>query len=177
MKNKINQLLGLLLICFLFVNCSESENEDCTKTITIPQFYIVNGQTYSYDTTQEVPCDLPDIEEPQQIDSPPELENFMYEIIQFEFISDTGNNTSRLQFEIKLINNNNVSVNGFPYLTIKSDGLEFSTSYSSEATEPCLRLPANSFCIMTFDKEFPIDPNLGTPSSMELLEVVYYLTN
>ncbi len=175
MKNKVDQLLVLLLICFLLVNCSENGDEDCTKTITIPQFYIVNGQTYSYDTTQEVPCHLPDIEEPQQIDSPPVLENFTYEVIKFEYTPDTGNNTSRLQFEIKLINNNNISVNGFPYLTIKSDGLEFSTSYSSTANEPCLSLPANSFCIMTFDQESSLD--LGAPNSMELLNVIYYLTN
>ncbi|SEB76444.1 hypothetical protein SAMN04489761_1700 [Tenacibaculum sp. MAR_2009_124] len=175
MKNKVRNLIGPLLICFLFINCSENGSEDCTKTITIPQFYMVNGQTYNYSTTQEVPCDLPDIQEPQQIDLPPQLESFTYEIIRFEYTPDTGNNTSRLQFEIKLMNNSDANVNGFPYLTIKSDGLQFSTSYSSSASEPCLSLAANSFCTMTFDTESSLD--LGAPTSMELLDIVYYLTN
>jgi len=50
MKNK---LLLLFLIIVLLYGCKSSDEEDCTKIITIPRFYIVNNQSYRYDTTQK----------------------------------------------------------------------------------------------------------------------------
>lgn len=164
-----------IIITLLFFGCG-SNNDDCTKTIIIPQFYYVNNQSYSYNTTQEVPCDFPEPNEPE-LTTPPTLENFTYEVLNFTFTPDTGNNTSRLQFEIKLNNNNNYSVTGVPILTLVSNGtLEFSTNYySNNASIPCFGIDANSYCILTYDKEESLDS--GTLNSLTLKNVKYYLTN
>jgi hypothetical protein len=104
------------------------------------------------------------------------LENFTYEVLNFTFTPDTGNNTSRLQFEIKLNNNNNYSVTGVPILTLVSNGiLEFSTSYSNDASIPCFGIDANSHCILTYDKEESLD--YGAANSLTLKNVKYYITN
>ena len=162
-----------LLTIVLFI-CSCSSNDNCVKTITIPQFYLINNQSYSYDITQEVPCDVEELNEPLNI-APPKLENFSYEILVFEYTPDTGNNTSRLQMEIKLINSNNFKVKGFPYFTIKTDDLEFSTNYSSLATSSCLELNANSNCVFNLDLEESLD--LGILNNPQLINVEYILTN
>lgn len=134
--NKISKLSLVFISSILISKCSS--NDDCMKTIVVPQFYYVNGQTYSYDRTLEVSCDTPEIESPQEIE-PPILDSFSYEVLSFNFISDTGNETSRLQFEIKLYNNNDWAVEGIPILTMKADNLEFSGSYSNNSKSPCYR--------------------------------------
>ena len=166
--------LLFILITVLFFSCGS--NDDCMKTIIIPQFYYVNNQSYSYNTTQEVPCDFPEPNEPE-LTTPPLLENFTYEVLNFTFTPDTGNNTSRLQFEIKLNNNNNYSVTGVPILTLVSNGvLEFSTNYySNYASIPCFGIDANSYCILTYDKEESLGS--GELNSLTLKNVKYYLTN
>ena len=170
---KINVPL-LFLILVLVSGCKSSDDEDCTKTITIPQFYIVNNQSYSYDITQEVPCNFPEPSVPQLIE-PPELENFTYEIVNFTFIADTGNNTSRLQFEIKLNNPNDYSAKGVPILTINADGLESSRSFSNDASIPCFDISANSHCILAYDQESSLDS--GLINSIELIDIKYLLTD
>lgn len=164
----------LLLLIILLNGCVSSNEDDCIKTITIPQFYLVNNQLYRYDVTQEVPCDFPEPSDPELIE-PPELESFTYEVLKFEFTPDTGNNTSRLQFEIKLNNPNEFSVKGVPIITINSDGLVSSGSFSNEASIPCYGIDANSYCTITYDRESSLD--LGLINSIELINVKYLLTN
>lgn len=163
----------LIFVTFISVGCP-SDDDDCIKTITIPQFYIVNNQTYSYDTTMEVPCDFPEPTTASQIE-PPLMENFSYEVLNFEYTPDTGNNTSKLKFEIKINNSNNFVVKGFPVLTIDFDGLEISGSYSNNASIPCNQIDANSSCILTYEKEDSLD--LGVVNSVNLIAVNYYLIN
>ncbi|SDS61389.1 hypothetical protein SAMN04515667_2571 [Formosa sp. Hel1_31_208] len=172
----IFKFLCIAIFSCALVACSSSDDstEDCTKTITIPQIYFVNNQSYNYDISQEVPCDFPEPEDAVVVE-PPTLDNFNYQVLSFVFTPDTGNNTSRLQFEIQLNNPNDFVANGVPILTISSDELEFSGSYSNNAAVPCYQIDANSNCILTFDMEESLD--LGAPSSVELLDVVYYLTN
>ncbi|SNR57764.1 RNA polymerase II transcription elongation factor [Lutibacter agarilyticus] len=172
MKNFIKHFIVLITFISLF-GCP-SDDDDCMKTITIPQYYISLGQSYSYDTTLEVPCDFAEPEEPQLIE-PPILENFSFEILNFNFTPDTGNNTSRLQFQIKLNNSNNYSINGVPIITMNSDGLEYSGSFSKDASVPCYQIDANSDCILTYDKESSLD--LGIINSIQIIKVAYYLTN
>lgn len=172
MKNLLKFSL-LLAISLTIFNCG-SKDDDCTKIITIPQFYYANNQTYSYDIEQEVDCDFPEPSDPELIE-PPILENFTYDVISFVYTPDTGNNTSRLQFEIQLNNNNIYSVEGVPILTINSDGLQFSGSYSNLASTPCYAIAANSSCNLTVDIEESL--NVGAASTFELLDVSYYLTN
>ena len=143
------------------------------KTIVIPQFYTVNNQSYSYDITQEVSCDTPEPTAPKQIE-PPQLENFSYEVLKFEFTPDTGNNTSRLQFEIKINNSNDHAVSGVPVLTVDVDGLQQSASFSNYASIPCYEIAANSSCILTYDREESRD--IAIVESFELLDVRYYVT-
>ena len=173
--NRLFKYLLILIVSILFFSCqSDDGNDDCTKTITIPQYYIVNNQTYSYDTTLEVPCDFPEPEEPELIE-PPLLENFTYDVLNFNFTPDTGNNTSRLQFEIQLNNANDYTANGVPILTINTDGLEFSGSFSNNASNPCFQIDDNSSCILAYDVEESLD--IGIINSVELVTVEYYLIN
>ena len=170
---KIKVLL-LSLTIVLLSGCKSSDDEDCTKTITIPQFYLVNNQSYSYNITQEVSCDFPESSVPELI-KPPKLENFTYEVLNFTFTPDTGNNTSRLQFEIKLNNSNDYSTRGVPILTTNADGLESSGSFSNGASISCFEIDANSHCILTYDQESSLD--LGIINSIQLINVQYLLTN
>ncbi|WP_052467027.1 hypothetical protein [Psychroserpens damuponensis] len=165
-------LIAIIYVLFLF-SCG-SNDDDCTKIITIPQTYFAGNQYYTYDITQEVSCDFPEPEDAVTIE-PPRLENFTYEILFFTYTPDTGNNTSRLEFEIKLNNNNGYAVEGVPILTINSDGLVHTGSYSNNASVPCYSINANSSCILTFEAEDSLD--LGASNTVELLNVEYFLTN
>lgn len=173
MKKALKNSL-LLLTLIVLVGCASSDDSDCMKTITIPQYYFVNNQSYSYDITQEVPCDFPEPTVAELIEAPA-LENFSYEVIKFEFTPDTGNNTTRLEFEIKLNNPNDYAASGVPILTLNTDGLETTSSFSNNASVPCLEIAANSHCILTFNQENSLD--LGLIDSIELVNVDYYLIN
>lgn len=161
------------LLILIFSACTPS-NDDCTKTIQIPQIYVINNQSFYYDISQEVACDFPEPQNAIMIE-PPVFENFTYEVLSFIYTPDTGNNTSRLQFEIKLINNSSNSVTGFPMFTLQSDAIQFSTNYSDYISPPCNTLAANSSCTVTLDLEESRD--IGFANTVELLNVEYYLTN
>ncbi|WP_338359430.1 hypothetical protein [Yeosuana marina] len=166
-----------IVALFLFLVCCSSK-DNCTKTIIVQYESTIYGQlgtTYIPEITQEVPCDLPEPETVQPIGEGNVLNNFSYDVINFVFTPDTGNNTSRLQFEIKLNNENNFIVRGDPILTINSDNIQFSKSYSADATSVCNEIQANSSCILIYDKETPIDVNLGIPNKFELVSVKYIL--
>ena len=157
---KYKAILNLLFVLFLCFNCSSSdENEDsiqsCTKTITLPQFYILDGAE---------PTDAEQIE-------PQKLEDFSYDVIQFEYTQDTGNNTSRLQFEIQLNNLSDQPVEGIQRITINSDNIQFSTNYGINS---CTSIDANSSCVITYDVEEP--HSTGISNTFELIDVEYYLT-
>lgn len=167
-----------IVVLFLFLFCCSSSKDDCTKTIIVQYESTIYGQlgtTYIPEITQEVPCDFPEPEAVQPIGEGNVLSNFSYDVINFVFTPDTGNSTSRLQFEIKLNNKNNFIVRGNPILTVNSDNLQFSASYSADATSACHEIQANSSCILIYDKETPIDINLGTPSKFDLVSVNYIL--
>tara|TARA_B100001057_G_scaffold5166_1_gene4719 strand:+ start:65478 stop:66017 length:540 start_codon:yes stop_codon:yes gene_type:complete len=179
LKKTVNFLLKKLkIICLIipvitFFGCS-SEDE-CTKTITLQQVYLVGNQYYYNDIEQEVPCNFPEPEDPEVID-PPLLENFSYEILSFNYEPDTGNNSSLLQFEIQLNNNNDFDVNGIPYFTVFTN-IEFSTAnYVNDASNSCLEIPANSNCIFTYNVEEPIT-SVGVSDNFEILNVEYIITN
>lgn len=171
------RVLSVLALSFFIISsCSENNDDDCTKTITIPQIYFVNNQSYNYDIEQDVPCDFEEPTEPE-ITDPPELENFSYEVLKFLFTPDTGNDTSRLEIEIVLDNNNNYDVTGVPVFTTSSGGLQGTGSgYVNDASQPCLSISANASCIFIYDVE---ESNIAIPpdTTIELLDVKYYLTN
>ena len=162
----------LLSLAFILLACS-SDDSDCTKIITIPQFYIVNNQSYTNNITQEVPCDFPEPTVAEMI-QPPELENFNFEVLSFTFTPDTGNNTSRLQFEIQLNNPNSEAVSGIPFLTLNINGIESIRVFSENVNTPCFSISANSNCILAYDEQSSLDQGIN---SIQLVDVNYYLTN
>ncbi|KQC34647.1 hypothetical protein AAU57_12755 [Nonlabens sp. YIK11] len=151
-----------------------SSDDDCTKSISIPQVYFVGNQSYTTNTTQEVPCSFP---EPTalQVVEPPYLEGFTYEIIFYEFTPDTGNNTSRLRFEIKLNNNSDRDVTGLPITTIRTGDITGTGPiFLNVATTTCPSIPANSSCLFTADFEESL--NFGNTSPGEIIDIQYLLT-
>ncbi len=167
--------LGVILSLLFLFSCSSGN--DCNKTIIVQYQQTINGPsgvTFIPELTQEVPCDFP---EPELIDpnlaQGSELENFSYEVLSFNYVADTGNNTSLVQIKIKLNNNNNFIAKGRPILTIATDNLEFSSSYTTDATVKCNEIEANSSCTFTVDKEYPIQPNIIPSSKFELVSVIY----
>lgn len=165
------KVLSIFLI-LIFVSCSSDENQDdCVKTISIPQVYVINNQSYYNYSTLEVPCNFDEPTDVVQIE-PPILEDFSYSVIYFEYISDTGNNSSRLQYEIQLNNLSNQTVQGVPYITFLADGIQSSSVVS---TSSCLTLEAYSSCTIIEDSETSHD--LGIISSIEFIDLKYYLTN
>ena len=174
MKYKIKYVL---IIACLALACS-SKNDNCKKEIIVQyETTITNpsGTIYIPEVVQEVPCDYPEPADARPISDSGMLKNFTYEVINFTFTPDTGHNTSRLQFEIKLNNLNNFKVYGTPILTSVSNGLQIKGSYSNNAFSPCNSIGANSSCTFVFDHEDSLD--LGIVNSIELINVEYFVGN
>lgn len=104
-------------------------------------------------------------------DTPVALKAVTYEVLLFKFTPDTGNNSSRLQYEIKFTNPNAIPINGFHRITTNADGL-VSTSISSNHS-PCYAIDANSACTLSFDAEDSF--NIGRVNAIELVLVEYIL--
>lgn len=98
-----------------------------------------------------------------------ELQDVTYEVILFEFTPDTGNNTSRLRYEIKLSNPNDTEITGFHKITMNIDGL-ISSNIATDSS-PCYLIGANSDCTISFDEEESFD--IGMINSIELVSVEY----
>lgn len=167
----LKKSLSSLLVIILFA-CQAEQEDDCLKTIVIPQFYLVNNQSYSYDTTLEVPCDFEEPTVAKQID-PPFLENFSYEVLSFTFTPDTGNNTSRLVYEIKMTNPNNYAIKGFPYITLSIDGLHSSSSPKGLNGTFCSEMQPNETCLISYSQESNLD--IGLINDIKLIDVQYIL--
>lgn len=165
--------IKLLLIVMSTIVFGCSSTEDCTKTIIIPSQTIItpSGSSFIPETNAVVPCDY--IVTPIQEQLP--LQNFSYEVLNFEFIPNTGNNTNRLKFDIKLNNLNNFIINGFAYITLNVDGTVSSSGFLNGAISSCGQINPNSSCIFSFDKESSLD--LGFIQSVQLVNVKYYLAN
>mgnify|MGYP005842830737 FL=1 len=163
--------LFLITLSSVAFGCSSSD--DCTKTIVIPSQTIItpSGSAFTPETSQVVPCDyeIPPIQEQLPI------ENFSYEVLNFEFIQNTGNNTNRLKFDIKLNNLNNFAIDGFAYITVNIDGTVSSSGFVNGASSSCGQINPNSSCIFSFENESPLD--LGLIQSIQLVDVKYYSTN
>ena len=159
-------ILGITILLVTF-SCASS---DCTKTITIPSRNTQTqyGSSYSPAYDMEVPCDY--VITP--IEESPKLKDFSYEVLQFQFTPDTGKNTARLEYKIKLNNLSSQSTKGFPILTTDADGVEVVGGYRSNT---CEQLEANSSCIISYDKEFILNLNIGFTKSVKLVKVEYFI--
>ena len=97
------------------------------------------------------------------------LENVSSEILLFEFIPDTGNNSSILRYEIEFTNPNDVAVTGSYTINFETEGIGWSRS--STNVSPCTQIGANSNCTITFEEEGQVDP--GTPDSIRIASIEY----
>lgn len=106
-------------------------------------------------------------------DDSPQTEDELFEVttelIYFEYTPDTGNNTSKLEYQFRFTNPNAVMVTGGARITINSDGLESTTIGTDDS--PCYVIEANSECIYTFEAESSHD--LGIPNSVEFVSAYY----
>ena len=150
-----NLLFTLFLVGTVLLSSCGSKDDECTKTAEIPHYALKNKKFERYVVMEEVSCDF------------------------INFTPDTGNETSRLKFEIKLNNPNNYAVEGLANITVRAagDDFEYTGTYSDLASVPCYKISANSSCILTYDVESPYNPNVGAPKSMEVVNVVYYIAN
>lgn len=167
-KNKILFFSLFLVLFFSFNSCSDN---NCFKEIIIqPELTITSptGTAYIPKVTQEVPCDFPDIAEVKELTQLPKLTNFSYEIIDLTVIPDTGNNTSKVSYTIKLNNLSNENVIGYPYLTTRLNNDSMTASYPF--TQGCSELKAQSSCTINFESESSLDYGYITAFSIENVE-------
>ncbi|GGD31525.1 hypothetical protein [Flavobacterium orientale] len=102
-----------------------------------------------------------------------ELTHVAHEVLQFEFIPDTGNNTRLLRYQIKFSNPNNVAVNGYYRVTLNTDGL-IATTFTN-VNGQCGNIAANSDCITTFEAEDSLE--LANVNSITLVGVEYVIVS
>lgn len=113
-------------------------------------------------------------------DSTPEketLKTITYEVLLFEFTPDTGRNTSRLRYEIKFSNPNNVAVKGNYKITYDADGLILTPIRRVPNDNPYEKIEANSFYTASYDVETTLNPTLGTIKSIKFLSAEFVLAD
>lgn len=99
------------------------------------------------------------------------LDAVTHEVVLVRFTPDTGNNSSRLEYEIRFDNPNDIKVNGFHEITLNVDGM-VSTNLASNFS-PCYEIGANSSCTISYDEQESFETNITT--SVELVSVDYVL--
>ncbi|WP_445747343.1 hypothetical protein [Polaribacter sp.] len=162
-----------LIALMLIISCN-SAGDDCTKTIIIQPELTISTQTgtsYIPQVTQIVPCSFSEPEIAKSLEGLPKLSEFSYEILEFNFIPDTGNNTGKIQFKIKLNNLSSYKVKGFPYVTNDIGG----GFTASKAFDSCKEIQAKSSCTFEFNQEYALDSNLGVINNYNIVNVEYLL--
>ena len=97
------------------------------------------------------------------------LKSITYEVLLFDYNADTGNNTSRLRYEIKFTNPNNVDVKGNYKITYDADGLILTPIRKVPNDDPYEKIGANSFYTVSYDVESAIDINKGKINSIKFV--------
>ncbi|WP_269225160.1 hypothetical protein [Flavobacterium eburneipallidum] len=103
--------------------------------------------------------------------SEPEKENsksITYEVLFFEFTADTGNNSSRLRYNIKYTNPNKIGVKGTTAVTLNYNGLILTPI---KRVPPYIEISANSSYTENYDVESPHDTQLLSPNQIK----TYYI--
>ena len=170
---KLLKLLTVTIIIF-FTNCSSNKQDDCYKNIDQDYITGIGGFAYYYTETKQVLCDE---NATDPIDGElPLLENFEYDILNFEFTSDAGSNITLLYFEVILKNQNNFDVEGVPFFVMKTnDELEFDTTYEKFLKKSCSNILANSNCTIIVEIKGSNGENNLDLNKIELLKVKYAL--
>ena len=105
------------------------------------------------------------------------LKSITYEVLLFDYTADTGNNTSRLRYEIKFTNPNNVAVKGNYKITYDADGLILTPIRRVPNDDPYEKIGANSFYSAKYDVETALNPTLGTIKSIKFLSAEFVLAD
>lgn len=166
---KFSSAFIALITFFLCISCAQ--NYGCVERVTVPDNVkkTATGLVFEPSYWIDLPCDY-DLS--TLLDVSEVLQNFSYEVIRYNYIPDTGNNTSKLQFELQFSNNNTFDVTGLPIFTMRADGVEFNTSYTS-TNGNCSNITSNAICTLTYEKETSLE--LEKIETLELVSVKYLL--
>jgi hypothetical protein len=96
------------------------------------------------------------------------LKPVTYEVLLFEFTADTGNNSSRLHYEIKYANPNDVAVKGTSSVTANYNGLILTPI---KRVPPYVEIGANSTYTEVYNVESPHDTQSLSPEQIK----TYYI--
>lgn len=96
------------------------------------------------------------------------LKPVTYEVLLFEFTADTGNNSSRLHYEIKYTNPNDVAVKGTSSVTANYNGLILTPI---KRVPPYIEIDANSTYTEVYNVESPHDTQSLSPEQIK----AYYI--
>ena len=165
------KLVKYIFTFLLLLNFACSQSNGCIERITIPDNVIKKGTSYVFEPSSwiDLPCDY-DVSNLLNVSEV--LQNFSYEVINYDFTPDTGNNSSKLQFEVKLKNNNNFDVEGLPIFVMRVDGVESSVNYEGISGN-CATISSNGFCTLKYTKETSFDTNIT--KSLELVSIKFLL--
>ncbi|WP_337965202.1 hypothetical protein [uncultured Flavobacterium sp.] len=98
------------------------------------------------------------------------LKAVSHEVLLFEYIPETGNNSHRLRYNIKYTNPNNVAIKGFSNITMDYDGLILTPI---KKLPPYIEIDANSSFTESFDVEEAFDINIGKVNSIKLVSIKF----
>lgn len=98
------------------------------------------------------------------------LKSITYEVLLFEFTADTGNNSSRLRYEIKYTNPNNVAVKGTSSVTANYNGLILTPF---KRVPPYIEIAANSTYTEVYNVESPHDTQSLSPEQIKTFTVKF----
>lgn len=100
------------------------------------------------------------------------LKSVTYEVIFFEYTPDTGKNSSRLRYEIKFTNPNNVAIKGVSIITKNIDGNIFKPI---KRVPPYTEIAANSSYTESFDVESAFEPQYEKINSIKFVSAEFVL--
>ncbi len=92
------------------------------------------------------------------------LKEIKYELLLFEFTADTGNNSSKLHYEIKYTNPNNVPVKGTSSVTANYNGLILTPI---KKVPPYIEIGASSTYTEVYNVETPHDTQSLSPEQIK----------
>ena len=175
----LKKLVSLSILITIFLSACGSSNtaeESCTKTITVQYGFTIQtafGTTIIPEITQEVDCDFPEPTVAQSVEQLPRLQQFSYEILSINVTPDTGNNTSRVEYSVRLNNLSNETVKGIPYRTTRINNQSFTSAGPNNSG--CTELQANSSCILNYSAEESL--NIGMITAFNIVNVEYLIYN
>ena len=95
-----------------------------------------------------------------------------FELLKFIYTKDAGNNSNRLEYEIKFLNKNDYTITGYFKIKIDIDGLISSRVVSSTNID-CSKITANSFCVFSVDDV--VSNDVGQPKEIKFVSAEYII--